>query len=100
MAIHFTYVGFILPYRLSFESNPPMIFVILDIYLDSIFLIDILITFLTPIAVGYAHDSKLIYDKGKIALFYLKGWFFLDLLACFPLTYLRYRSDFLPSQST
>lgn len=73
---------------------------VFDLYLDSIFMMDILITFFTPIAVGYGHEGRLIYDKGKIALNYIKGWFLLDLLACFPLTYFRYRSENYPLMNT
>ena len=54
---------------------------IVEIVIDSLFSIDIIISFFT----GY-YDDKFSVEPNmrKIALRYLKSWFLFDLIACFP----------------
>lgn len=53
----------------------------LTIVIDSLFLLDIVIIFNT---VYYDEDVNLIDDRPTISMNYLKGWFFIDLLAIVP----------------
>ena len=62
--------------------------VVYDEFCDLLFFIDILIKFNTAI---YS-ESRLVTDRKTIAKAYLQSWFFVDLILCFPLSYLKYRS--------
>ncbi|CDW73868.1 UNKNOWN [Stylonychia lemnae] len=90
MFIHIGYLAFSIPYRISFDYDPNLFDVVVDFYLTFVFLIDMLIIFITPIA---DKEGKLIYDKKNIALAYIRRWFFFDLAVCFPFSYFRYTSS-------
>jgi len=70
------------------ELEEDWAFVYYDIFLDILFFIDILIRFNTPIYL----EGRLITDRKIIVVAYLKSWFFLDLLACLPMSFLRKNS--------
>ena len=57
----------------------------LNMVQDIIFLIDIFVVFHS---VFYDEDFHLIDDRRVIAITYIRGWFFLDLLAIFPTDWL------------
>jgi hypothetical protein len=77
------------PFRISFEDTPSWWNVIIDFYLNLIFIIDIIITFMTPI---FDKEGKMVHDRKKIAIKYFRTWFFPDVLLCFPLSYFRITS--------
>ena len=54
---------------------------------DILFGIDIVINF---ISAKVDDNNQLITDHKKIAIQYLKLWFWLDLLACFPFNYINW----------
>eukprot|EP00347_Sterkiella_histriomuscorum_P004458 403360386 len=87
---HIIYLGFVIPFRISFDADPDLKDVIIDMYITMVFICDMLITFLTPIP---DEEGKLIYDKKRIANAYIRKWFFFDLIVCFPLTYYRHKSS-------
>ena len=68
------------PFIISFIENMSYQLFIIEIFVDSMFFIDILFNFLTP----YEKNDKLITNKYLIAKNYASGWLFPDLLACFP----------------
>lgn len=71
----------IMPYRLCFFEEAYDVWFGLDMFVDGIFMLDILITF------NSAYEERaniIIYDRKKIALKYAKGWLFFDLFACIP----------------
>ena len=76
--------------RTAFENKPQFFVVILDFYLDFIFIIDMVRCFTQPYVTS---DGKTVYNRRKIASHYAKTWFILDLYAFYPLTYLRYISN-------
>lgn len=81
--------------RLAFEQNPNE-YIALDLTIDSIFFLDMAFTFFT----AYEDDRGIvIIELNKIALNYLKGWFFIDLVATFPL-YLILSPEALPGASS
>lgn len=53
----------------------------LNIIMDLIFGIDIIVVFFSAY---YNEDFKIIEDRKRIAIEYLKGWFLLDLVAIIP----------------
>ena len=54
--------------------------VIIDLVVDVMFVADILTNFRTT----YLHDGEVITDPHKIAVHYVKGWFFIDAIAAVP----------------
>eukprot|EP01135_Chromosphaera_perkinsii_P011823 Nk52_evm14s2506 gene=Nk52_evmTU14s2506 len=77
----------ILPVALAFETANLIdgtvdFFVIFDLLSDSVFLFDIFLNFRTA---GIGEDDEITLEKKQIALDYLGGWFFIDLLSSFPL---------------
>lgn len=56
---------------------------ILELLIDSWFLFEIFVNFFT----GYYEKGYLVMLKKKIALNYLKTWFFIDLLSSIPFSY-------------
>ena len=85
-AVHKLVIAFYTPYKCAFELEPHLGTVIFDFYLDAIFFINILITFNIPL---YDQKSRLITDRKIIAMKYLRTWFILDVLVCFPFSYFR-----------
>ena len=84
-------IAFLVPGKLAFLENyseEPMFFIVYDLFCDVLFFIDIIIKFFTPIF----SESRLITDKRQIVKKYLKSWFFIDLIICLPLSYLKWRS--------
>jgi len=54
---------------------------IADYIMDSLFLVDIVVNFITLLENDM---GELISDRKKIALIYLKGWFWIDFVSCAP----------------
>ncbi|XP_015836379.1 potassium voltage-gated channel subfamily H member 6 isoform X2 [Tribolium castaneum] len=64
--------------------------VIIDLIVDVTFIIDILINFRTTYVSG---NDEIVSDPVRIAIHYLKGWFFIDLVAAVPFDLLFFGSD-------
>jgi hypothetical protein len=75
--------------RVSFERKPKMPTVVIEAYLNFIYLIDMIRIFLTPIK---NKDELIVFSYRAIALNYIKGWFFFDLFAFIPLGLIRKNS--------
>jgi len=76
----------VVPFRLAFyfydDGNKSKLSEYFDLFLDALFVLDILVSFNTGII-----DQKtffLISNRAKIACHYLKSWFIIDLLAVVP----------------
>ncbi|OWZ22430.1 Voltage-gated Ion Channel [Phytophthora megakarya] len=78
------YQSIMVPFALAFGSNDTTV---VDILMSSIFAMDIVIAFNTPIAED-ADETTYSTDRWHIAFNYLRGWFFFDLLACMPFDYI------------
>jgi potassium channel len=74
------------PLRLAFYEEDSTEWKIINSSIDFFFLIDMIFTFFQT----YFDDKNHIHisDKKKIALKYLKTWFFLDLISIFPFDYI------------
>lgn len=76
------YIAFVLPVTLSFYDQNSLYIIIVDTVLTFIFLFDIIISFFRV----YTNDKyKLVTSKKKIAINYLKCWFWIDLIAFIPI---------------
>ena len=74
------YWSLYLPYTLALSIENKGFLYYLDTISQVWFIIDIMLNFNT----GYSEKGVLIMNRRKIALFYLKSWFAIDLLASFP----------------
>ena len=90
MLVHQVYIAFMTVARVSFERKPKMPTVIIELYLNIIFLVDMIRIFLSP----YLQKDKniMIFNYRPIAKNYIFGWFFFDLFAFMPLGYIRMKS--------
>jgi hypothetical protein len=84
MVIFLLYTTFAVPYMIAFvESGDPRQlepFDIWDIFLDCIFMTDIVINFCT----AYYHQGEYVTNLNRIAVNYITSWFFLDFAGSFP----------------
>lgn len=83
-------VTVVAPLIVVFDLEMTPILWIFDILVTLTFAVDIVVQFNT----GYFEHRELISDRSKIAQRYLKGWFFLDLLATLPFTWIFVSSRF------
>lgn len=75
------YTSIIFPTKLSyFDMGIYLIWDIIDYIIDFLFLIDLVINFFQP----YYDKGNLVTDHCKIAMRYLKFWFWVDSLSIFP----------------
>eukprot|EP00127_Corallochytrium_limacisporum_P000212 Clim_evm29s7 gene=Clim_evmTU29s7 len=81
MFVVMLYVAFIIPFRAAtfHSSDGPWFWV--DVFIDFIFLIDMILTFHTAY---WDADHQMITDPKMIARHYLRTWFLVDLIALFP----------------
>ncbi|CAD8047776.1 unnamed protein product [Paramecium primaurelia] len=95
MILLLIYVVLILPVRLAFETNTQELLG-LDLSVDCIFFFDMVFTFFT----AYEDERGIvIVEFKKIAINYMKGWFWIDLISTFPL-YLILDPSVLPGASS
>ena len=76
------YTAFVTPYRISFLDETPVWLSVVEYFVDSLFLIDMILTLFTTVQL---ENGTYITDRKQIFLIYLKGWMFLDFLGIFPL---------------
>lgn len=84
-------VSIIVPTRLAFATSEPLAWVIFYAVTDGIFFIDIIVTFFTSVS-----DKQRVYEvteHRKIAIKYLKGWFWIDFVSILPLDLLIWREE-------
>lgn len=75
------YTAFVTPYRLAFIDDVSIAMNVIEWMVDSLFLMDIFITMFSAIQLD---TGRFMDDRKKIVTKYLKGWFFIDVIAIFP----------------
>lgn len=81
MSFVFTiYQSIIIPFRISFEQEASGGFYYYETFIDCFFMAEIFVTFNT----GYYRSGDLIMQRKYIMFNYLRTWFFMDLFASFP----------------
>ena len=68
-------------FRMSFSDTDPFAWAIFEYLLDFVFFLDCIFTFFTCF---YGTNSELVVSHSKIAIRYLKFWFWIDILGFFP----------------
>lgn len=94
VAVLLMYTATIMPFSMAFiQSESKDIWYILDLVIDVLFFIDLVVNCITC----YNNDQGvLIVSRSKIFTRYLKTWFFLDLVACFPFSMLETGDETAP----
>ena len=82
------YTAIVTPFTVVFINHPPLSFFIWELFIDALFMIDIVVNFFTP----YYSKGIIIKDKWLIAKKYLQSWFLIDVIACIPFN-LFYTND-------
>ena len=77
------FVSIILPYRMAFYDNENSVaWTCVWLFIDVYFLIDVILTFFTTFT--DAETNVEVANHKRIAIKYLKGWFFIDILSIIP----------------
>lgn len=72
----------VIPLRIGFNRQPSLGFIIFDDMIDCLFFLDMCATFNT--AYMDAHLETYVYTRKKIAIHYMKFWFWIDLVSTVP----------------
>jgi hypothetical protein len=74
------------PYRISFNDTESKNWQKIYTFIDVCFGIDIFLTFNT----SYSETDAMleIYDRKKIAIYYIKGWFIIDVISIIPFDFM------------
>ena len=72
------YTATLVPYKVAFVDDNTVADTVIDTIVDVLFALDILVNFFSAIEDS---EGKAVGDCKVIAVTYIKGWFFLDLLA-------------------
>lgn len=79
------------PLRLAFSESDDLAWTVINYTVDSIFGLDIIFCFFS----AYEDDNEeLVHDRGKIAMAYIRTWFFIDLLSIVPVSEFLQTGDF------
>ena len=76
------YTAVFVPFKISFLSGDNKVIEAFEWVSDTLFALDIFVNFCT--ATENSKTGMLEFSHKKLAFNYIKSWFFLDLLACFP----------------
>jgi hypothetical protein len=82
------YTATYMPYKASFLDEDTIINggTVIDFIIDTLFFVDIIFNFIS------AYDDQngnIQFNLKKIAKRYVRSWFFLDLIACIPFSYIN-----------
>ncbi|GAA51328.1 potassium voltage-gated channel Eag-related subfamily H member 8, partial [Clonorchis sinensis] len=80
------YIAIMVPYNAAFRlGSRAKNLLICDIIVELLFIIDILLNFATTYV---SKSGQVVYQIREIAIHYLRGWFFLDLIAAIPFDFI------------
>jgi Ion transport protein len=72
------------PLQLAFSDSDNLTWTVINYIVDSIFLIDIVLSFFS--AYEGEDEGELEHNHCKIALRYIKSWFFIDVMTIVPIS--------------
>ena len=77
------FISIVLPYRLAFyDEDPSIAWMTTWLIIDFLFLVDLILTFMTTFTDHFTNVE--VTNHKRIAIKYLKGWFFVDFLSILP----------------
>lgn len=86
MFLLIVYTAMVVPVRISFVDETTDAWLIADVVMDSLFMIDIFINFIS----AYEDDSgEIVKSRKRIAISYMKGWFLIDLCSSIPISLIQ-----------
>lgn len=85
------FIGVSTPYRIAFEDQDSLEWLLAESFIDVFFFFDIILTFFTAY---YDRRDELIQRHKDIALTYLRSWFFLDLFMIVPVSLIFKTAEF------
>lgn len=84
LMVFMLYTATLMPYRIAFEDEVFWDFwTCVDMMLDFVFMTDVFLTFFS---ISEKDDGTFEFRHSKIAIMYLRTWFVVDLVSCFPMT--------------
>ena len=88
LMVFMLYTATLMPFRIAFDEAVYWDFwTVVDMMLDFVFLIDLGLNFCS---ITQRDDGSVEFRRGKIVLLYLKTWFVVDIISCFPMTLVDY----------
>ena len=76
------YTAIFVPFKIAFINEDGILMKISEITVDLLFAADLIVNFIS--ATEDKKNSGIIFDRKIIAMNYIKSWFLLDFVACFP----------------
>jgi hypothetical protein len=79
------YTATVTPFRVAFYDVDSDFWIGLDIFIDSCFLLDIILNFFTAY---FDAEDELVLDRKNIAIHYITGWLFVDFISILPVSFI------------
>jgi len=86
MFLLIVYTALVVPVRIPLEEETSEAWLIADVITDSLFMIDVLINFISAFE---DEQGEVVKSRKLIAISYLKSWFFVDLTSCIPISLIQ-----------
>lgn len=83
----------VVPYRLAFTDEDPPGWTAAYVFVDLLFLADIILTFFTSYTEEAVAGDIEVFNSKLIALHYIKSWFIFDVLSILPVDYIIVQSQ-------
>ncbi|EKX40720.1 hypothetical protein GUITHDRAFT_113250 [Guillardia theta CCMP2712] len=71
---------FTVPYEMAYNPDKDPVIIGMEMTVEIFFIIEIFLNFMTT----FVHEGDEIFDKGAIALNYIRGWFIVDVVSSIP----------------
>jgi hypothetical protein len=91
MSVVLIFTAVTTPLLLAFSEKDDEVWTSINNTVDALFGIDIIVCFFSAFE---DENEELVYDRKKIAMTYIKSWFFIDLLSILPVSDLMQTGDF------
>lgn len=91
IAFMLIFTALVSPYRIAFVDVDTLEWTVIETLIDCIFGVDLLLNFFFAY---YDNQDDVVDGRKKIAMSYLYGWFFIDLLTILPISQIMNTSDF------
>ena len=90
LAVLLLYVATVMPFTMAFVDTDDGAWFYFNLCLDAAFLTDVVINMFSAY---YDEDNRLVTNRRKIIMTYLRGWFLVDLVVSFPFNLIENQLD-------